>query len=307
MLVSRDEAQAHRSLRTLFPPRLRKRRRPGTSRHRRRMLLWSLALTLIIMSALLTNWSSLIPTAFAAPQALNSTASHLTAQQYLQNDQPTGNKKGTFHRPTDHKKAYQVDANDTHYKSLPSSEPATMKDLTYTLDSSFMTHGPKLATSSKAATVIGTAIPGGSGTFQIKGNDGRLEVDLARASLDCSQATLADGSAPVGQLMLRLHQVTGHYLEERSILGTYQIQIVDSQGQEVQNVVLIQPLTLVYHYQQWELSDLNVDPTQVLLSWTTQLAQAEETKQSTAGLSQVMTNDATAQTLPLRALSWMGW
>lgn len=298
MLVSQDDAQAYRSQRALFlPPRLRKRKKPDRPRQRRNMLLWSAALALMIMSGLLADWSTIIPTAYAAPtQFLSSTPGHLTAQQYLQNDQPTKNE-GKFQRPTDHKKAYKVDGNDTHYQPLPSSEPATMKDQTYTLDSSFIVHGPKMSTSQKAATVTGTAIPGGSGTFQIKGSDGRLEVDLARSSLDFSQATLADGSAPVGQLLLQLHQITGHYQEESSILGSYQIQVVDSQGHEVQGAVLTQPLTVVYHYQKWELSDLHLDPTQIRLSWSTQLAAAEEKKQSTAGLVQPMTNDATTQTL----------
>ena len=106
MLVSQDDAQAYRSQRALLlPPRLRKRKKPDRPRQRRNMLLWSAALALMIMSGLLADWSTIIPTAYAAPtQFLSSTSGHLTAQQYLQNDQPTAKNKGKFQRPTDHKK-----------------------------------------------------------------------------------------------------------------------------------------------------------------------------------------------------------
>jgi hypothetical protein len=83
-----------------------------------------------------------------------------------------------------HSKNYQINPNDPQNKPLPSSEPATMQDLTYTLDDSFVLHRPASGTSQGPAKVVGTAIPAGAGAFQIKGSDGRLEVQLARGSLD---------------------------------------------------------------------------------------------------------------------------
>jgi hypothetical protein len=95
-----------------------------------------------------------------------------------------------------------------------------MKEMTFVLDDSFVLHRPRMKQSSQPARVQGMAIPAGATPFAIKGSDGRLEVDLPRGSLDFSQATLAAGSAPVGQLFLQLHQLSGHYIEAESILAS---------------------------------------------------------------------------------------
>ncbi|HVU67377.1 MAG TPA: SpvB/TcaC N-terminal domain-containing protein, partial [Ktedonobacteraceae bacterium] len=271
MLVSRDEAQARHSHNAMMlPPRLRRRTKPDTHRSRRKALFWPAMLPLILMGALLGNWAFLTGMVFAAPATAASKPGHLTLQQAQQEGQPNKQNKGTFQRPTTHPVLQNAEAEANKQKQnqpLPGAEPVKMKDQTFTLDDSFVLHRPRMASSTKAAKVTGTVIPAGSTPFQIKGSDGRLEVDLARGSLDFSQATLADGSAPVGQLFLQLHQVAGHYIEEESLLGAYQLQIVDSQGNLVQGVKLLQPLTIVYHYQPWEMQDLNIDPTQVHLSW----------------------------------------
>lgn len=210
----------------------------------------------------------MIPVAYAAPdQQLRSTPEHNTAQQFLNQGQQSAANQEKFKRPNDHSKDYTSNPNDPHNQPLPSSEPATMKDLTYALDDTFVLHRPVAGTSKQPAKVVETAIPAGTGSFQMKGSDGRLEVQLARGLLDFSQAKLADGSAPVGQLILQVHQITGHFIEASSILGAYQIQIGDSQGNVVQGVTLTQPLTVIYHYQPWEMGDLNIDPSQVHLSF----------------------------------------
>jgi len=111
-----------------------------------------------------------------------------------------------------------------------------MRALTYTLDASFVLHPPPLKPSSVAPKVHGTSIPAGSTPFQILGSDGRLEVDLPRASLDFAHAALANGSAPVGQLLLQIAQLSGHYIGEENELGIYQFQFVDSQAHVIQGV-----------------------------------------------------------------------
>lgn len=143
-----------------------------------------------------------------------------------------------------------------------------MRDQTFVLDDSFILHRPAMKQSSQAATVQGTAIPTGTTPLIAKGDDGRLEVQVPRGSLDFAHAVLADGSSPVGQLFLRIHQLSGHFLETESILGTYQIQVVDSQGHVVQGVQVLHPITVIYHYQSWEMTDLNLNPDHVHLSWS---------------------------------------
>ncbi len=183
-----------------------------------------------------------------------------------------------------------------------------MQDQTFTLDDSFVVHRPVNTTkSSLPATVQGAAIPAGATPLVTTGNDGRLEVQVPRGALDFAHAALADGSAPVGQLLLQIHQISGHYIEADSILGTYQLQVVDSQGHVVQGVQLMHPVTIVYHYQTWEMTDLNINPSEVHLAWTTPLAALQKTAQTTrttaqltqqtAGLVIPMTNNGQTHTL----------
>lgn len=85
------------------------------------------------------------------------------------------------------------------------------------------------------------------------------------------------------------------------------IQIVDSQGNVVQGVTLTKPMTIRYHYQNWEMSDLNLNPNEVRLAWITPLATAEQAAQQApqsktaatqpAGAVIFMTNDAKTHTL----------
>ena len=167
-----------------------------------------------------------------------------------------------------------------------------MKDGVYTLDDSFVLHRPTTKTSLATPTVVGTAIPAGTTPLQFQGSDGRLEVDLPRGSLDFAQATLADGSAPVGQLQLQIHQLTGHSIASESYLGFYQIQVVDSQGHVVQGVQVVHPFSIVYHYQQWEMKDLNLNPGQIHLSWPDLISAARTAKQPTTGLATLMTQQS---------------
>ena len=122
-------------------------------------------------------------------------------------------------------------------------------------------------------------------------------MDVPRGSLDFAQAKLTDGSAPVGQLILQIHQLSGHAAGEQGYLGYYQIQVLDSQGNVVQGVQVVKPFTIVYHYQKWELQDLDLDANQMYLSWPDLLSAARAAKQPQAGLMSPMTNDAKAQTL----------
>jgi hypothetical protein len=75
------------------------------------------------------------------------------------------------------------------------------------------------------------------------------------------------------------------------------LQLVDSQGNVLNGVVLHAPVTIIYHYQPSELAGLGLDPGNVILSWPTPIAAALQAKQSTTGLSLAMLNDPVAHTL----------
>ncbi len=104
-------------------------------------------------------------------------------------------------------------------------------------------------------------------SLHLLGSDGRLEVLLAQDSLDLSQATISTGKAPTGQLTLTITQLSGHFAAARGFLGTYQMQVVDAQGHVVQGLRLRQPITIRYHYQPSEMTDLALDPGRLQLSW----------------------------------------
>ena len=250
-----------------------------------------------MLSGLLLNWTLLIPAAFAAPAASYSVPGHNTFQQFLREGHPSKASHGPFVRPSNPRGALTPQANTKTGKPLPSAEPATMRDQTYLLDDSFVLHRPAMKPSAQPATVQGTVIPAGSTPLIFRGSDGRLEIDLPRGSLDFAHASLAQGLVPVGQLFLQIHQMAGHSIEADSILGTYRIQIVDSLGHVVQGVVLTHPVTIVYHYQQEEMRELDLDPTQIALAWPDLLATARASGQSEAGLVLPMTNNAPAHTL----------
>lgn len=277
-------------------------------RAKKRALIFPAFLPLIILSSILSQ-TVLLPAALAAPLASYSAPGHNTFQQFQQGQQNKANQS-QFQRPGVTPGMLKPNINTSTNKPLPSAEPAKMHDLTFVLDDSFVLHRPAMKPGSQPGIVEGTTVPIGTTPLMAKGSDGRLEVQVPRGSLDFAHAALADGSAPVGQLILQIHQIAGHFIETDSILGTYQLQIVDSQGHAVQGVQMLHPLTIIYHYQPWEMQDLNIDPGQVRLSWSSLLAPVQTAKQSagtvqagsattqsSAGLVVPMTNNAAAQTL----------
>ena len=272
------------------PPRIRRRIRP-------RALFWAAFLPLIVLSGLLLNGTLLIPAAFAAPAASYSVPGHNTFRQFLREGNQSKAYQGAFVRPGRDPGALPPPANAPVVKPLPGAEPPTMKDQTYLLDDSFVLHRPIVASSTQPAAIQGAAIPAGSTPFVTVGSDGRLEIDLPRGSLDFAHAILLNGSAPVGQFFLHLHQIAGHFIEAESVLGTYQIQIVDSLGHVIQGVVLTKPVTIVYHYQSWELRGLNLDPAHLHLAWSGLLTSARAARRSSTGLVLPLTNNAKTRTL----------
>ena len=169
---------------------------------------------------------------------------------------------------------------NTDYSNLPpSAEPASMQPITSALDAAFLA-------GSAAASAL-----------DLTGSDGRLEVQIQPGSLDLTHATSSSGSAPVGALSVHLVQIYGHSTGQKSLLGSYQLQLIDSQGNVVNGLALHTPVTIIYHYQPSELADLGLDPGNVILSWPTLIAAALQAKQLTTGLIIPMLNDPVAHTL----------
>ena len=140
---------------------------------------------------------------------------------------------------------------------------------------------------------------GGTGVsaFDLKGSDGRLEVQLQPGAFDLSKATISGGKAPSGNLTLQVTQISGHFEAVLNQLGDYQVQVVDSLRQVVSGIALRTPLTVVYHYQMSELLGLNLNPAHILLTWPTLLLAAQKAKQPTTNLVIAMHNDPVTHTL----------
>ncbi len=247
----------------------------------RNSLVLTLVLSLLVLSQVLSNWRVLIqPTAYAADvQLAHSTPGNFSFQQYLKSE-PQHNpvKKGPpspYPQPPKSKSS----AAATPTPPVPSAEPLTMKPISQPLSSAFLSGEP------------------GVSTFDLKGSDGRLEVQLQPGSLDISKATVSGGKVPSGALTLQVTQISGHFEAVLNQLGDYQVQIVDSQGQVVSGIGVRTSLTIIYHYSMSEMLGLNLDPAHILLTWSTLLKAAQKAKQPTTNFVIAMRNNPAAHTL----------
>ncbi|GCE11998.1 hypothetical protein KTT_18570 [Tengunoibacter tsumagoiensis] len=256
-----------------------------------------------LFSNLFGQWPLMLPSVAAAPLPTVAQA-NTTIQQFLK----TGTV-ATQQQPEDTKVAYVNNTPLTTSSSVqqpPSAEPAQMKEQDYILDNSFVINRPITAktTSQANSGITAKAITAGINPLTVKGSDGRLEVELPRGAVDVAQAKISDGTTPSGNLMFQINQQSGHSFGNRSLLGTYQIQVVDSQGHALKGVHLKYPVTIRYHYKPSELAGLNIAPDSVVLSWPDMIKDATAAKQKTDAYIVPMTNDTknhvlTAQTTVL--------
>jgi RHS repeat-associated protein len=234
-------------------------------------------LSILLFASFLQGWMNPGPTASASSRP-HSTPPSFTFQKYLsQGQHPTAVKSGApspYPQPP-----HQATKPGAPSTLPPSAEPATMKPITQALASSFLAGSTGVA------------------ALDLKGSDGRLELQLPPAALDVSRATVASGKAPAGSLTLQVTQIHGHFEGMLNLLGKYQVQVVDSQGQVVGGIMLRTPVTLLYHYQPSELLGLGLDPAHVLLSWPSLLSAAQQAKQPTSALVIAMRDDPTRHTL----------
>ena len=248
-----------------------------------RSLVFSFLLTLLLLlSEVLGNWGFLAKPVEAASAGVRPSApASMTVQKFLKEGRNDQVYHGPLMRP---QKAPTLPAatrgHGTNTANLPpSAEPATMKAMTQSLAPTFLQ---------------GSA---GLKSLDLRGSDGRLEVLIAPGAFDLSKATVAGGSAPQGSITLRLSQLSGHFVGMLSQLGTYQVQLLDSQGKVLNGIQLRSPITFIYHYQTAELASLGLDPGHLFLTWPALLAAAQKRHAPTTGYSIPLSNNAAAHTL----------
>jgi len=269
--------------------------RVSSSRFRSRTNLppWLVTFLLLLLLSvnILSACSINIPFIHNTTTLASPTSATMTLQQFLKQGRVDTKDHGSFYYPklatpvllTQHAQSAQTQP--------PSAEPARMKSIAVSLDNSF------------AAAHTTTPTAQTSKPLDLMGSDGRLEVLLPHDSLDFSHAVLTNGTAPSSGLTLQITQRYGHYSGERNILGSYQIQVVDSQAQVVHNVLLRQPVTIRYHYQPREMTDLDLDPGKLALSWPDLIVAARDAGQPTDNLAVPFSNDAATHTLTAQTMA----
>ncbi len=204
----------------------------------------------------------------------------LTFQQFLKQGRTDGVYHGLFIRPHKSPAVPLTKGKGTDYTHLPPSvEPPTMQPIAQPLTTAFLTGAAGVA------------------PLDLKGSDGRLEVQLQPRSLDLSHATVAKGQAPAGQLTLHITRQYSNFVAMIDTLGAYTVEVVDSTGQAVSGIVLRTPATFVYHYRPDELHNLDLDADHLNMTWPALIAAAKQAKQVTTGLLIPLHHDLKAHTL----------
>lgn len=255
-----------------------------------RQLLLILFLSLLLLAQMQGDWSSLAHPAYAVSSGTRPNApATMTYQQFLKEKRADNAYHGPLVFPQQTSVLPGQARHSTNYAQLlPSAEPVTMKPLVQPLATSFL--------------------QGSAGIKPLAsiGSDGRLEVQIQPGAFDLSRATVVSGGSPVGSLTLRLTQIFGHFTGFLNILGSYQIQLVDSQGNIIDGIRLRTPITFIYHYQPSELFALGLDPDHLLLTWPSLIAAALKAHASTANDSILLRNDPKADTLTGQSLVFDG-
>lgn len=217
-----------------------------------RHCIFTLSLILLVFTTLLGDWAFPLPYVYAGGHPHHKgVPGSLTFKQFVQQGTLIAHHKGHFTRPRIY--PHVPTARNEHGTDLahlpPSAEPPSMTPMRQLLDSTFLNGS------------IGVK------PLDLVGSDHRLEVQIQPGSLDLSHAILASGTAPTGPLTLILSQVHGHYAASFNLLGTYQLRVVDQQGHLISGTQLRSPITLIYHYQPWELIALDLDPDRLFFTW----------------------------------------
>ncbi|GCF07610.1 hypothetical protein [Dictyobacter arantiisoli] len=180
-------------------------------------------------------------------------------------------------------------------KALPSAGKATMPAFQQTLSPDLITTGTPKPLNRAEAPLLTPQV--------LQASNQQLRVQIAPNSLDLSQAQIQNGSqsgAVSGDVRLQVSQRSGHYKASATVLGTYDINVLDHNGRVVHGIAVRQPIQYTFHYQPGELSALGLDPDRLYLSWPDQIATALQHKQSVQSTRAFVTpviNDPVAHTL----------
>ncbi len=249
-------------------------------------------LIILVFTDTFVNVGSSLPRAQAAslPQP---TQSHLNLQQYLKQGRPDN----AYHGPLVWNSQPENPPADTHAAKvnsplLPSHQPAHMQPITQSLSNDVL-----------------TSVVGGKDVTLVDSHKS-FEVHLPASSFDLTHAVIAIGtsktSVPHGPFTITIKQLAGHSVGMMNVLGSYQLQIFDSQQHAVTGILLKQPISLVYHYQPVELTSLNLDAAHMVLSLPDMIAAVQNAQktadarlvaQQVAKYTVPLTNDPTAHTL----------
>jgi hypothetical protein len=245
-------------------------------RFTRRQVVVVLILGLLLLSGIIGGWSAAVLHSFAANAPVKTTLPQFLAQQhpYHPSQGPHVLPKGPEALPFWNKALAKYAPASVH--ALPSAEPAGMKPVSQGL----------AASSGTALHLVGS-----------DANGARLEVLIPAGALDLSHATISGGASPQGTLTLTLSQVRGHFAGTTNVLGAFQVQVTDAQGQIVHGIRLRAPVTFLYHVRPGELAALDLDPSRLVLSWPDLIAANTAARQPTSGDVVPMQSDATASTL----------
>ena len=143
----------------------------------RRQVLLSALLLVVVLSGVIGGWSSGVFSSHAAGP-LKSAPAGMTFQQFLKERTHQQVKRSGPPSPYP-QPPHQAGKLVTSSTFPPSAEPASMQPINQPLTASFLAGSP------------------GEQPLDLKGSDGRLEVQVQPGSLDLSHATVAGGAAPV--------------------------------------------------------------------------------------------------------------
>lgn len=191
--------------------------------------------------------------------------------------------------------------------STPSTTPTAQPTTSQTNASVNTTASANTMASVQTSFTPFVAPPTGKEPVTLKGSDNRLSVSIPRGAFDLSASQLQDDTAatateksngaPEGPFTLSITQKHGYYINQATLLGAYQIQVLNKHGKPLKNVKLKQPLILIYHYTIAEMNALKLDPDQLYLVFQDDLAQARAAKKSEQPYIIPLKNDASVLTL----------
>jgi len=236
---------------------------------------------LILLLSQLLGAIGLWPATALASSRPHAAPASMTFQKFLQEGRSDHAYHGPLIRPQ-----HPIQApTDPHHQPLdhrhlpPSAQPPTMAPLHQTLDAIFLTGGA------------------GAKPLDLHGSDQRLEVRIAPGSFDLAHATTSTGKPVTGTITLAVTQQYGLFPGQVPVVGSYTLQLVDSQGHPLSGVTLRQPITYLFHYQPADLAFFYLDPGQIFLTFPVLLQAARSQHHPVGDFVVRLSNDAQTHTL----------